>query len=426
MTKITKNGRGIYLTAILLVLIASCNTTKKQQTRDTYRLVAEWEPTEYLWVQWMEGEMGGTPPLDKLVIEMVKALTPHVKVTMIVPDDQTSQTVKARFRKEGIDLNRIEFMIANSPGAITDPSPVLLINSQGKLATIDFNWNTYGLDPDKTADHTITGEKFDIEMAAQLGIPVLSKSELVWEGGAKEKNSKGVLILVEQTEFSRNPGWTKARIEEEHKIKLNAKQIIWLKKGLFEDEVHSLLPGGYYAMGTDGHIDEFCRFVNDSTIMLAEVSSYERDTDSIHAENYRRMEENFKILKNAKNYDGRPFRIIRIPVADHYTYQVDYEDMEPWMRYYFPGIKPGQMAKGMATTSYLNFIIANDLVITASYWKEGRVEAKKLKDEQVRDIFQIAFPDKKIIQIDMEGYNNGGGGMHCGTYNEHVGNSNKK
>ena len=197
--------------------------------------------------------------------------------------------------------------------------------------------------------------------------------------------------------------------------------MIWLKKGLWEDEVGVWLPGGYYPMGTEGHIDEFCRFVNDSTIMLTEVTIDERDRDSIHAENYRRLEENYTILKNATSYNGKPFHIIRVPVADHCAYEVKYEDMQPWMGIYFPGVKAGEFAKGIATSSYLNFIIANEVVITAKYWKDGRNESKKVKDEKVLEIFSRAFPGKKVVQIDMEGYNNGGGGMHCATFNEHVG-----
>ncbi len=384
-------------------------------------MIAEWEPTKFMWVPWGEGHELNSPPLEDLVILVTKELIPFVKVKMLVPDSTTILRVKQRLQKEGLDTGLTEFMVANPPGAPTDPSPVLLVNEIGELATIDFNWTGYGLDPEKKSRHTQRGEKFDVEMAARLGIPVLAKSNLVWEGGAKENNSKGVLLLVEQTELHRNPTWTKEQIEKEHVEKINLTKIVWLKKGLWEDEVGVRLPGGYYPMGTVGHIDEFCRFVNDSTIMLAQVTAAERDADSIHAENYKRMEENYAVLKNATNYNGRPFHIIRVPVPEHYTYQVKYEDMQPWMRNYFPDTKPGQIANGIATSSYLNFIIANDVVIVAKYWKKGRSELKRNKDRQVLQIFKKAFPGKTIIQIDMEGYNNGGGGLHCATYNEHVG-----
>jgi agmatine deiminase len=38
----------------------------------------------------------------------------------------------------------------------------------------------------------------------------------------------------------------------------------------------------------------------------------------------------------------------------------------------------------------------------------------KHRDEQVKQIFEQVFPDKKIVQIeDVENVNCGGGGMHC-------------
>jgi len=190
--------------------------------------------------------------------------------------------------KEGMNMSRITFLVTNPPGAPTDPSPVFLINGKSELATVDFKWNGYGLDLNKKSKHTLRGEKFDVEMALKLGMPVLSKSDLVWEGGAKEYNSKGTMLLVEQLELQRNPDGQKNKIEKEHINKLNLSKVIWLKKGTWEDEFQVRLPGGYYPIGTGGHIDEFCRFANDSTIMLAEVSALERDSDSIHAENYKK------------------------------------------------------------------------------------------------------------------------------------------
>ncbi len=133
------------------------------------------------------------------------------------------------------------------------------------------------------------------------------------------------------------------------------------------------------------------------------------------------MEENFTVLKNASDQNGKPFHIIRVPVADHHVHQVKYEDLADYEKLYFPITKPGEIANAIATTSYLNFLIANDVVITAKYWKEGKSESKKVKDEKVLKVFEKAFPEKKIVQIDMEGYNNGGGGIHCATYNEHKG-----
>jgi len=172
------------------------------------------------------------------------------------------------------------------------------------------------------------------------------------------------------------------------------------------------LPGNIYtATVTGGHIDEFCRFVDSNTILLAEVSAEERDSNSISRISYERLEENYKILCEATDQDGKPLRIIRVPVANHIT--AEYKPKRDAQ--YFGGAKAGDTIKYMLTASYLNFLVTNGVVLVQSYWKEGRPASTKSKDEKAKRILQEAFPDRKIVQINAEDVNHGGGGIHCIT-----------
>ena len=83
---------------------------------------------------------------------------------------------------------------------------------------------------------------------------------------------KGTIILVEAVTLARNRHLTKQEIERDILHTLGQKKIIWLKEGLAEDphQVKNLI-GNYYGFGTGGHVDEFCRFTNDSTILLCWV-----------------------------------------------------------------------------------------------------------------------------------------------------------
>ncbi|MBN7814584.1 agmatine deiminase family protein [Algoriphagus pacificus] len=402
-----------------MILIVGCGDLKNP---NSYRLIAEYEPTEYVWIPWMEGVIDKSmPPADPLIIELCKEVIPYSKILILIPDESIIEIIKSRFIQEGIDTTRVRFLKADPPGATTDISPLFLTNEKGELATVDFDWACYGLTSSKEECAKFSDTNIDVKLAESLSIPVIDKSNLVWEGGGKENNSKGTLLLVEQHEFQRNPDFSKDSIEKEYKRKLNLKKIIWLKKGLLEDEYRVELPGNIWPIGAGAHIDEFCRFVNDSTIMISYVPEEEKDKDLITAENYKRMEENYLILKNATDQNGKPFSIIRVPMPEHYIFQMKYEDIISYNRSYFPKANKGDTINIIAASSYLNFLIVNDAVITAKYWREGREEAKKIKDKQVFDIFSKAFPDKKIIQIDMEGYNNGGGGLHCLTYNQPFG-----
>jgi agmatine deiminase len=47
------------------------------------------------------------------------------------------------------------------------------------------------------------------------------------------------------------------------------------------------------------------------------------------------------------------------------------------------------------------------------YWQEGLPETEKRKDEYVKQVYTMMFPDRKIMQINPLGANWQGGGMHC-------------
>jgi len=73
---------------------------------------------------------------------------------------------------------------------------------------------------------------------------------------------------------------------------------------------------------------------------------------------------------------------------------------------------PGEKVKIVIAASYLNFLIANEVVLVPKYWKKGRDEEYKKKDETVQKIFEHAFPNRKIVRITPENVTAGGGGIH--------------
>jgi agmatine deiminase len=53
---------------------------------------------------------------------------------------------------------------------------------------------------------------------------------------------------------------------------------------------------------------EFIRFANATTILLAWIDESEKDLNPINQMNYERMNENLKILEEARDQDGHPFK----------------------------------------------------------------------------------------------------------------------
>jgi len=67
--------------------------------------------------------------------------------------------------------------------------------------------------------------------------------------------------------------------------------------------------------------------------------------------------------------------------------------------------------------SYCNFLIANDVVLAQKYYEAGMPERIKQKDEEALRVLQVAFPSKRIVQINTLPLNLYGGGIHCHTRN---------
>lgn len=76
------------------------------------------------------------------------------------------------------------------------------------------------------------------------------------------------------------------------------------------------------------------------------------------------------------------------------------------------GRRVGDKVIHVAAASYLNYVVANDLVLLPSYVAEGTPQAV---EDQVGDIMARAFPGRTIKFIDAARLNWVGGGIHCAT-----------
>ena len=248
-----------------------------------------------------------------------------------------------------------------------------------------------------------------------MNLPVISSS-LISEGGAWQTNGKGTLLLVESVELDRNKDLTKEKIEDEYKRVLGVTKIIWLKKGLKEEE-WGKLENGIYGIGTGGHIDEFCRFVNDHTVLLAQVDPKDTIGNEISKESFRRMEENFQILKQSSTSDGKYLDIIRLPAGPLMIKKVEYKSLSEVEQSWFENVLSDSVEFYLAT-GYMNFVIANDVVVTAKFWKEGLSNELKVLDEKAKQVLELAFPSRKIVQIDCIPLQHDGAGLHCHSRNQ--------
>jgi agmatine deiminase len=338
----------------------------------------------------------------------------------LITDTALHREILKKGKEYNLDTSRISFhLFPYNEFWTRDMGPRFLTKNHRKKAMADFGFNTWSY-ADEHDSLAMLDEKLDEKIAESMKIPLYSSS-LIAEGGDNEINGKGVLMLTESVQFLRNPNLSKIQIEREYRKIIGATSFIWFKKGLRDDDFTLNGPlvtkqgdSLFTCLTTNGHVDEYARFANDSTILMASGDVHSENL--IEKETAERLAENLKILRGCRNADGKPFRVIFLPLVPIQistmkkgdgTYEILQSLTFKSHIKYGNKDKPEKM---IAAASYLNFVIINKLVLVPFYDLET--------DEKALAAFKKAFPDKKIFPINPLALNWGGGGMHCITQNE--------
>ena len=378
---------------------------------------AEFESHDALWMAWPRYENKKGRPTEPVHMQILEATSGRVAVDLLVPGEGK---VRARLVAEGIAHDHVRFhSIPYNDVWLRDTGPIFLKGSEGSLKIADFGFNMWGYE-DRSSVASQTEARVARRIAEAMGLETVASS-LVSEGGDHEVNGRGTLLSVEAVERQRNPSLSLDEIEVELMRVLGQQEVIWLEAGVAEDDLtfKGKLPGGVFtAVATGGHVDEFARFADAHTVLLAEVTEEQRDNDPIAAVSFERLERSLEILENSSCQDGHPLNVVRVPVPDviletmsasdavfDYLQSLTYEDGTM--------IRSDEAIRVVAATSYLNFQVTNGLVLMPVYWEPGMPDAVRQKDEHARRVLAEAFPDREVVPIHALNANLGGGGIHC-------------
>jgi agmatine deiminase len=327
---------------------------------------AEWHKHTATWLAWPYDKItfpNRVEKVENVFASIIYHLHQNETIELLVLDENMKQKACKLLEAKNVDLNKIKFHIVDYADVwLRDYGPTFLMHkNENKTAWVKWKYNAYGEKfPDLLKDDNVFYQLKDY-----INAPMFEPG-IVMEGGAIEVNGKGTLMTTEECLLNpnRNPNLDKNQTEEFLKNYLGIKKIIWLSKGIVNDH-------------TDGHVDEVARFVNENTIAMA----YEDDKND---PNFKILDDNFKILQNATDQDGNPFKLIKLPMP-----KMNYDDQEK------------------APVSYTNFYIANNLVLVPQFNHEN--------DSKTINIIQSIFPDRKVIGIDSTDLIYGGGSIHCIT-----------
>lgn len=340
-----------------------------------FAMPAEWEPHEATWLGWPQNATdwpGKMNAIQWVYGEMVRKLAAGEQVRILV--DSPAVEVRARrvLETARADLAQVEFFHwPTDRGWMRDSGPIFVSRrsrNRRQQAIVHFHFNAWARYDNWQHDRQVPERA-----SRQLNLPLFDVQSqgrpLVLEGGGIEVNGRGTLLTTEECYLDpsiqvRNPGLDRGDYETAWRRFLGVKQVLWLGHGIVGDDTH-------------GHVDDLCRFVNPTTVVLIQ-------SDDPQDVNYRPLAENRERLQDLRLEDGAKIEVVSLPMpAPLY-----------WRDIRLPA-------------SYANFYIANAAVLVPTFNDPA--------DRQALGILAELFPDRPVVGIHAVDLVLGFGTLHCLT-----------
>jgi agmatine deiminase len=335
---------------------------------------AEWEPHEATWIGWPHNRSdwpGKFGPIPWAYAEIARWIARGEMVRVLVDSRAEEERARRVLARAAAGVSNAEFFrFPTDRGWMRDSGPAFLRrgSERPEVAIGRFRFNGWARYSDWRRDDRIPDR-----IARALGMRVFSAEKrgrpVVLEGGAIDVNGRGSLITTEEclldpTVQVRNPRLTRRDYEEIFREYLGAPNVLWLNRGIAGDDTH-------------GHVDDVCRFVGPSTVVLCRE---ERSDD----ENYAALEENRERLEGMRLEDGARVEVVSLPMPA-------------------PVVFDGRRLPA----SYANFYVANAAVLVPTF--------NDPLDRVALGILSELFRDRDVVGIHARDLVWGLGTIHCLT-----------
>ncbi len=348
---------------------------------DGYRMPAEYEEHTgciMVWPERADSWQYGAVAARKAFVQVAEAIALSEKVIMLTSNAQYDNA-----RAMLSDKIQVIEMTTDDAWA-RDFAPTFVINEEGSVRGIDWQFNAWGGEYDGLYDDWSNDNKVARKMCDILEKDVYDASDFVLEGGAIHVDGEGTALVTKACLLSkgRNPDMSMEQIENKLKDYLNVSKVIWINNGIYNDE-------------TNEHIDNICAFARPGEILLAV-------TDDINDPQYSMSQDAYNTLINETDARGRKIKVHKIPLPKP-VYLTDYERAGLSSINGF-GIREEHER---LAASYVNFYISNKNIIMPGFGDDN--------DEVAKNIIQDIFKDREVIQIYSRDILIGGGNIHCIT-----------
>jgi agmatine deiminase len=333
-----------------------------------FRMPAEWEPHAATWLTWphnLESWPDGFESIPGIWVELVRVLRENELVHVLVNDTEAEERAGGLLRDAAVGLENVVFhQVPSNDAWMRDHGPTFLTRpteAGPEVGAVNWIYNAWGGKYPPYDLDAVIGRRVTELTAARHFEP-----GIVLEGGSIEVNGRGTLMTTEACLLNpnRNPHLSKADIETVLRDYLGVRHVLWLGDGIAGDD-------------TDGHIDDLARFTGAGTVATV-VAEDPND------ENFEVLQDNLRRLEGMTDQDGRPLRIVRLPMP-----------------------RPIHREGRRLPASYANFYVANGVVVAPVF--DDPMDGKALS------LLAELFPARRVVGIVATDLVWGLGAFHCIT-----------
>ncbi len=372
---------------------------KTTPAADGFRMPAEYEPhrgTVMIWPVRAGSWPYGGKEAQRAFARIARVIAESETVWMLVPPQETAAARELLFGRSP-DQHRDPKYPGSLCGDIRiagietddawarDIGPTCVTDKTGCVRGIDWQFNAWGGYVDGLYAHWERDNAAAEKICELLGIDCYDARDFVLEGGAIHTDGEGTVLATEACLLSagRNPQLDKAQIEDKLLAYLGAEKVIWLPRGIWNDE-------------TDEHVDNVCAFTRPGEVVLAWTDD---ETDP----QWPLCQADYQLLTQETDARGRRLRVHRLPIPKK-SVCISGEDLAGLV--FEEGEDVREEGERLAA-SYVNYYVTNGAVLVPQFADEN--------DAQAVQILRGLFPGRKVVPIDARPVIVGGGNIHCIT-----------
>ena len=347
---------------------------------DGFHMPAEFEPHAGCWMLWPERPDNwreAARPAQLAFAQVAAAIAQFEPVTV----GASAEHYEAARALLPEPVRVLE--MAHDDAWMRDVGPSCVVNGRGAVRGVDWHFNAWGgleggLYFPWDQDDLVARKVLETERLDRYRAPIVN------EGGAIHVDGEGTALVTEECLLNpnRNPRFERADIERHLREYLGVTQVLWLGKGVVDDE-------------TGGHIDDLACFARPGVVCLTW-------TDRRRDPQYLSSLDALERLQAARDARGRRLKVVRLPMPG----PLHMRAREAAGIISKEGSRPRVAGERLAA-SYVNFYIANGAIVMPLL--DARTDAPAAAR------LKRLFPGRRVVGVPAREILLGGGNIHCIT-----------